>query len=73
MFCLLTLPAVVRGCALLSAGFSRSMLTGVAEMRQRITVLTEQKATYAEYLATFERSEPGDELEQAEPAYGGGV
>jgi signal transduction histidine kinase len=44
LVCLITLPAVVRGCALISAGFSRLLLTGVAEMRQRIVVLTEQKA-----------------------------
>ncbi len=52
VFCLITLPAVVRGCALLSAGFSRSLLTGVAEMRQRITVLTEQKAAAVSAEAT---------------------
>ncbi|MEU4712968.1 sensor histidine kinase [Micromonospora purpureochromogenes] len=40
---LLTLPIVVRGCALLQAGFARGLLTGVAEMRDRITVLEEQK------------------------------
>ncbi|MET0900083.1 MAG: sensor domain-containing protein [Mycobacterium sp.] len=50
--CLLTLPLVVRGCALLSAGFSRLLLTGVAEMRQTITVLTEQKAAAASAEAT---------------------
>jgi len=44
LICLITLPAVVRGCALVSAGFSRMLLTGVAEMRQKIVVLTEQKA-----------------------------
>lgn len=44
LLCLLTLPVVVRGCALLSAGFGRLLLTGVAEMRQTITVLAEQKA-----------------------------
>ena len=44
LFCLVTLPVVARGCALLSAGFSRLLLTGVAEMRQTITVLTDQKA-----------------------------
>lgn len=42
--CLVTLPLIVRGCALVCAGFSRFLLTGVAEMRQTITVLTEQKA-----------------------------
>ncbi|PRC43346.1 histidine kinase, partial [Mycobacterium sp. ITM-2017-0098] len=40
LVCLVSLPFVVRGCALLSAGFSRLLLTGVAEMRQTITVLT---------------------------------
>src|SRR5882757_1179569 len=44
LICLITLPAVVRGCALVSAGFSRMLLTGIAEMRQKIVVLTEQKA-----------------------------
>ncbi|GLY23585.1 sensor histidine kinase [Micromonospora sp. NBRC 101691] len=43
LFFLLTLPIVVRGCALVQAGFGRAMLTGVAEMRDRITVLEEQK------------------------------
>lgn len=45
--CLLTLPLVVRGCALLQANVSRGLLTGVAEMRQTITTLTEQKAAAA--------------------------
>ncbi|SCL63734.1 Signal transduction histidine kinase [Micromonospora citrea] len=43
LFFLITLPIVARGCALLQAGFGRAMLTGVAEMRNRITVLEEQK------------------------------
>ena len=43
VFFLITLPMVVRGCALLQAGFARALLTGVAEMRNRITVLEEQK------------------------------
>jgi signal transduction histidine kinase len=43
LVCLITLPAVVRGCALISASFSRLLLTGIAEMRQKIVVLTEQK------------------------------
>jgi signal transduction histidine kinase len=50
--CLLTLPAVTRGCALVCAGFSRFLLTGVAEMRQTITVLTEQKAAASSAEAT---------------------
>lgn len=52
LFCLVTLPVVVRGCALLSASFSRLLLTGVAEMRQTITTLTEQKAAAASAEAT---------------------
>jgi 2-oxoisovalerate dehydrogenase E1 component alpha subunit len=36
-------------------------------------LLAEQKADYAEYLATFEGSEAGEEPRRAEPAYGGGV
>ncbi|MBO0678716.1 sensor domain-containing protein [Mycolicibacterium sp. S2-37] len=47
LVCLATLPLVTRGCALVSAAFSRFLLTGVAEMRQTITVLTEQKAAAA--------------------------
>ncbi|MER5335125.1 sensor domain-containing protein [Micromonospora sp. NPDC002717] len=43
LFFLITLPIVARGCALLQASFGRAMLTGVAEMRNRITVLEEQK------------------------------
>ncbi|MFY1674989.1 sensor histidine kinase [Plantactinospora sp. WMMB334] len=43
VFFLITLPVVVRGCALMQAGLSRALLTGVAEMRNRITVLEEQK------------------------------
>jgi signal transduction histidine kinase len=44
LLCLLTLPFVVRLCALAQAGFSRILLTGIAEMRETITVLTDQKA-----------------------------
>ncbi|TDC51581.1 sensor histidine kinase [Micromonospora sp. KC207] len=43
LFFLITLPLVVRGCARLQAGFARALLTGMAEMRSRITVLEEQK------------------------------
>ena len=43
LFCLMTLPIMMRGCALLQAGFARTLLTGVAEMRNRITTLEEQK------------------------------
>ena len=52
LFCLITLPFVVRGCALSVAGFSRALLTGVAEMRQTITVLTDQKAAAVSAEAT---------------------
>ncbi len=50
--CLVTLPAVVRACALTLASFSRALLTGVAEMRQTITVLTDQKAAAVSAEAT---------------------
>ncbi|MDG4806388.1 sensor histidine kinase [Micromonospora sp. WMMD1120] len=43
VFFLITLPIVVRGCALLQASLAKALLTGVAEMRDRITVLEEQK------------------------------
>ncbi|TDC39505.1 sensor histidine kinase [Micromonospora sp. 15K316] len=51
-FFLITLPIVVRGCALLQASFCRAMLTGVAEMRDRIIVLEEQKRAAASAEAT---------------------
>ncbi|MFB9251992.1 sensor histidine kinase [Sphaerisporangium melleum] len=40
----LTLPAVVRGGALLQAGLGRALLTGVAELHERIDDLTEGRA-----------------------------
>ncbi|MEJ3743261.1 sensor histidine kinase [Actinomycetes bacterium KLBMP 9797] len=43
VFFLITLPVVVRGLAVLEASFGRALLTGMAEMRNRITVLEEQK------------------------------
>ena len=52
LVCLITLPLVARGCALFSAGFSRLLLSGVAEMRQTITVLSDQKAAAASAEAT---------------------
>ncbi|MET7748167.1 sensor histidine kinase [Micromonospora sp. NPDC005367] len=52
VFFLITLPIVVRGCALLQARFARAMLTGVAEMRDRIIVLEEQKRAAASAEAT---------------------
>lgn len=52
VFFLITLPLVARGCALLQASFSRALLTGVAEMRNRITVLEEQKRAAASAEAT---------------------
>ncbi|WP_109788579.1 sensor histidine kinase [Mycolicibacterium confluentis] len=50
LVCLVSLPWVVRGCALLDAALAHMLLCGVSEMRQTITVLTEQKsaATSAE-------------------------
>lgn len=47
LFCLFTLPLVARACARLQAGLARSLLTGVAEMRHRITTLEEQKRAAA--------------------------
>ncbi|MFD0818215.1 sensor histidine kinase [Micromonospora zhanjiangensis] len=43
VFFLITLPIVARGCALFQAAAGQALLTGVAEMRNRITVLEEQK------------------------------
>jgi signal transduction histidine kinase len=43
VFFLLSLPIVVRGVALLQANLSKGMLTGVAEMRNRITTLEGQR------------------------------
>jgi signal transduction histidine kinase len=43
VFFLLTLPLVVRGAALMQAGLSRTLLTGVAQMRSRITTLEGQR------------------------------
>ncbi|MDI5940150.1 sensor domain-containing protein, partial [Micromonospora sp. DH15] len=52
LFFLVTLPLVVRGCARLKAGFARALLTGVAEMRSRITVLEERRRAAASAEAT---------------------
>ncbi|MET8160475.1 sensor domain-containing protein [Sphaerisporangium sp. NPDC005289] len=43
VFCL-TLPGVIRGSALLRAGIGRALLTGVAELHERIDDLTEGRA-----------------------------
>ncbi|MET7966628.1 sensor domain-containing protein [Micromonospora sp. NPDC005305] len=43
VFALFTLPLVARACAKIQGGLAYSLLTGVAEMRQRITTLEEQK------------------------------
>jgi signal transduction histidine kinase len=52
VFCLITLPLVTRGCALMSAGLSRALLTGVAEMRDKIADLSEQRAAAVSAEAT---------------------
>lgn len=52
LLCLLTLPVVVRLCTLAQAGFSRILLTGIAEMRETITVLTDQNAAAVSAEAT---------------------
>ena len=44
-FALLTLPFVVRGCALVQAWFGRAMLNSVADLRQEIQGLTVEKRT----------------------------
>jgi len=45
LFFALTLPWVVRGCALVQAWFSRAMLTGVAQLREQITGLQVREQT----------------------------
>jgi signal transduction histidine kinase len=52
LFFLFTLPLIVRGCALLQARLAELMLTGFAEMRDRITVLEEQRAAAVSAEAT---------------------
>ncbi|SCF36914.1 sensor histidine kinase [Micromonospora mirobrigensis] len=52
LFALLTLPLMARGCALLQASFARALLTGVAEVRNRISTLEEQKRAAASAEAT---------------------
>ncbi|WP_089155347.1 sensor histidine kinase [Micromonospora sp. NBS 11-29] len=52
LFALFTLPLVARACARIQAGLAYSLLTGVAEMRQRITTLEEQKLAAASAEAT---------------------
>jgi signal transduction histidine kinase len=44
LFFLCTVPLVARGCAVLQASFARILLTGVAEVRDRINSLEEQRA-----------------------------
>ncbi|MFG1677162.1 sensor histidine kinase [Micromonospora sp. NPDC049282] len=47
LFALLTLPLMARALARIQAAVAYSLLTGVAEMRQRITTLEEQKRAAA--------------------------
>ncbi|MFI2710094.1 sensor histidine kinase [Micromonospora sp. NPDC018662] len=47
LFALFTLPLVARACARVQAALAYSLLTGVAEMRQRIITLEEQKRAAA--------------------------
>lgn len=47
VFALLTLPMVARACARIEGNLSRSLLTGVAELRNQITILEEQKRAFA--------------------------
>jgi hypothetical protein len=41
----LTLPFVVRGCALVEAWLARALLTGVAQLRDQVADLTQDRAT----------------------------
>jgi signal transduction histidine kinase len=52
VFCLFTVPLVARGCAVLQASFSRAMLVSLAEVRDRINVLEEQRAAAVSAEAT---------------------
>jgi len=52
VFALFTLPLIARGCAVLQAGLARAMLTGVAEIHDRITVLEERRAAAVSAEAT---------------------
>ncbi len=52
VFALITLPFIVRGCAVAKASFARSLLTGVAEIRNRIDTLKDQKAAAVSAEAT---------------------
>jgi signal transduction histidine kinase len=45
IFFLGTLPSVARGCAVAQASLGRALLSGVAELRQRISGLEREKAT----------------------------
>lgn len=49
---LITLPLVARGCALLQSAFSRALLTGVAEVRNTIEGLRDQRAAAVSAEAT---------------------
>jgi signal transduction histidine kinase len=52
LFFLFTLPLIVRGCALLQANLSRTLLSGFADVRDRIAVLEEQRAAAVSAEAT---------------------
>lgn len=52
VFFLCTLPVVVRYCAVLQAAFGRALLTGVAELKNRITVLEGRRAAAVSAEAT---------------------
>ncbi|HZM77144.1 MAG TPA: sensor histidine kinase [Candidatus Limnocylindrales bacterium] len=49
---LLTLPLMTRGCALLQASYTRALLTGVAEVRNTIEGLRDQRAAAVSAEAT---------------------
>ena len=52
LFFLFTLPLIVRGCALLQANLAQFLLTGFADVKDRIAVLEEQRAAAVSAEAT---------------------
>ena len=52
LFFLLTLPLITRGAALMQASFGRGLLTGIAEIRGKISTLEQQRAAAVSAEAT---------------------
>jgi signal transduction histidine kinase len=53
----LTLPFVVRACALLDAWLARMLLTGLANLREQVTTLSQQKQTAQQQTAAAASAE----------------